>query len=687
MNHALETRQLGCLLAALILGLSACTAPEDKSPEDTSSTALPSESVVGQAAPPPSTERRFGGAQLAIPRDVITVDPAANSQRRAYFGDLHVHTSYSFDAFAFGTVATPYDAYRYAQGEAIKHPAGFDVQLRQPLDFYAVTDHAMFLGAVKAASDTSTEFSRLPQVQDLHDLNRPDNENLESLPQRVKAFSTFLPDTLRGIVDGDIDIELVNQIARDAWADIINAANTQYKPGSFTTFVAYEYTSSTDDRGNLHRNVVFRDADKLPAIPFSRFHSQNPEGLWDWMDGLRSQGIETLAIPHNANGSNGQMFKMVDWAGDPLDDAYAEQRIRNEPLVEITQVKGTSETHPSLSDNDEWADFEIMPYRVATTLPSEPSGSYAREALLNGLTLQDSGITNAYQFGFIGASDTHTAAASLEEDNYFSKVGLLDASGELRGSVPLSDGEAEIIKSAGRVQLKQIDGKQYASGAYETWGASGVTGVWAEENTRDAIYRALRRKETFATSGPRLQVRLFGGFDFDSDILNADDGIQQAYQRGVSMGSELPARGDTAPSFLAWAVRDANSAPLQRLQIVKGWTVDGAHHEQVYDVACSDGGQVDPLTHRCPDNGARVDLTNCSITQGVGAGELAAVWQDPDYNPAYRAFYYVRVLENPTCRWSTWDAIRAGVPPRPDLHKTIQERAWSSPIWLVPTAG
>jgi len=673
------------LFSTLVAFIAACSAPVEEADN-------PSEIAV---AVPPDVEnttpvesapaaRRFGGIVLDMPADMIVVDPQANAKRNAYFGDLHVHTDYSFDAYAFGTTATPYDAYRYAQGEAIRHPAGFEVQLRQPLDFYAVTDHAMFLGAVKAAADTSTDFSKLPHVQDLHNLNATENLTLESLPQRIAAFSNFLPGTLSGINDGSIDEAMVNQIAKDAWTDIIQAAQTHYRPGKFTTFVAYEYTSSTDDRGNLHRNVIFRDADKLPAMPFSRFHSQNPEGLWNWMDGLRTQGIELLAIPHNSNGSNGHMFKMVNWAGEPIDNAYAEQRIRNEPLVEVTQVKGTSETHPVLSDNDEWAGFEIMPYRIATTLASEPRGSYVRDALLNGLTLQDQGIVNAYQFGLIGASDTHTGAASLEEETYFSKVGLLDADGSRRGSVPLTPGDAEIIKAAGRVEIKDIDGQQYASGAYETWGASGLTGVWAEENTRDAIYRAFRRKETFATSGPRMKVRFFGGYDLDTLQLEDEPSLTQAYQQGVSMGSELLADGERAPSFVAWATKDPASASLQRLQIIKGWTVDGEHHEQVYDVACSDGGTVDPASHRCPDNGAQVDLSDCSISADLGAAELKASWRDADFNPAHRAFYYLRVLENPTCRWSTWDAIRAGVAPRSDLHTTLQERAWSSSIWYVP---
>ena len=626
-----------------------------------------------------STDARFGGAQLVMPPDTINANPASNANRNAYFGDLHVHTNYSFDAFAFGTVASPYDAYRFARGEAIKHPSGFDVQLNAPLDFYAVTDHAMFLGAVKAAADTSTVFSRQDHVQGLHNLNAPENQNFESVPQRITAFSTFLPDTLAKVASGSIDPDLVNQIAKDAWTDTIRAAEAFNDPGDFTTFVAYEFTSSTDDRGNLHRNVIFQGADRLPAMPFSRFHSQNPEGLWDWMDGLRQNGIEALAIPHNSNGSNGQMFKLVDWASNPVDDAWARKRIRNEPLVEVTQVKGTSETHPFLSDSDEWADFEIMPYRVATNLPSEPKGSYAREALLDGLALAEAGITNAYQFGLVGATDTHVGASSLDESNFFSKVGLLDADGERRGSVPIDAGTAEVIRSAGRLNVEEINGRNYATGGYETWSASGLTGVWAEENTREALYEALRRKEVFATSGPRIKVRLFAGYDYGEN-----DEIADRYAKGVPMGAELHGADGRAPILVASALQDPNSAALQRLQIVKGWVASGQTHEQVYDVACSDGGQVDPVTHRCPDNGAEVDLSDCSITQNVGAPNLEVVWKDPDHNPQHRAFYYARALENPTCRWSTWDAIKAGVEPRPDLKKTLQERAWTSPIWVMP---
>ena len=680
------------LLFGLLSFLAGCSSDEQPPANlDSESTAAGQAAAADYAADQATADeaaqtagRRFGGVELIIPRDVIVANPEANAGRQAYFGDLHVHTEYSFDAFAFGTIATPYDAYDYAQGKAISHPGGFEVQLREPLDFYAVTDHAMFLGAVKEAADPSTEFSKLDFVQDLHNINAPDNLGIESLPQRFTAFSTFLPNTLKGITDGSVDETMINNIIKDAWADIIRAAEVHNKPGEFTTFVAYEYTSSTDDRGNLHRNVIFRDADKLPAVPFSRFHSQDPEGLWDWLDDLRSQGMEALAIPHNSNGSNGQMFKLVDWAGDPLDDVYNAKRARNEPLVEITQIKGTSETHPLLSTTDEWADFEIMPYRVATTLASEPEGSYARDALLKGLGFEDQGMISPYRFGFVGASDTHTGAASLDEEGFFSKAGLLDSDGQRRGSLPLPEESAAVLRDTGRVNVLEIGDQEYASGAYETWGASGLTGVWAEENTRDAIYRAFRRKETFATSGPRIRLSFFAGYDFAEDILDSNSALTDAYREGVSMGSDLLARKDSAPAFVAWANQDAGSAPLQRLQIVKGWTLDGKSNERVFDIACSGGAPVDPSTHRCPDNGASVDISDCSTRAGTGAAELKALWRDPEFDANHRAFYYVRVLENPTCRWSTWDAIKAGVAPRQDLQATLQERAWTSAIWYVP---
>lgn len=681
---------LAAALASVSLAPSAFGAAESEAVTAPVIVAAGARESEASAATPAADGRpaRFYDIKLPLPGATINGDAEQAASRKAYFGDLHVHTTYSFDAFAFGTMATPDDAYRYARGQAIKHPGGFDMRLSAPLDFYAVTDHAMFLGLANEAADTTTAFSNYPHVDYMHDLNAPENV-LDSRTQRRQAFSSFLGDNLFGIADGDIDGGMVNDIIASAWADTVAAAERHNEPGKFTTFVGYEYTSSGSDRGNLHRNVIFRGADRLPVIPFSRFNDVNPEGLWDWMDALREQGIESLAIPHNSNGSNGQMFKLVDWAGNPMDDAYAARRMRNEPLIEITQIKGTSETHPILSDNDEWAGFEVMPYRIATTLHSEEKGSYARDALLNGLAFEDKGTRNPYKFGFIGSSDTHTGAAPNAESNFTGKTGLLDMDGTLRGSLPLPTDQVQ----PGATNQETIDGRTYAIGANQTWGSAGIAGVWAEENTRGAIYDAFRRKETFATSGPRMRVRFFAGFGLDDAMLDSKDAVQRAYAEGVSMGADLlgegegTGEGDKVPTFLAWATQDASSAALQRLQIVKGWTVNGEHTEMVYDVACSDGGAPDAKTHRCPDNGADVNITDCSITAGVGDPKLKAVWKDPDFDPAHRAFFYVRVLENPTCRWSTWDAVRAGVKPRPNLATTIQERAWSSPIWYVPTFG
>ena len=635
------------------------------------------------------TDMNQSGAGLAQPlfaTDHTIVDrrPEANPQRNAYFGDLHVHTTYSFDAYAFGTLATPYDAYRFALGEAIKHPAGFDMQLSEPLDFYGVTDHAMFMGVAPEAADTSSDISKYPFTEVLHNLNEPDNMGRWSLPRRLKSFAGLLRGLVPEIINGNIDPEESLSITRSAWADTVRAADMYNDPGRFTTFVAYEYTTASDDRGNLHRNVVFESSDRVPEIPFSRLHSTNPEDLWDWMDTLREAGVESMAIPHNSNGSNGHMFKLVDWAGDPIDDDYAIQRIRNEPLVEITQIKGTSETHPALSTRDEWADFELMEFRVATTLPSQPEGSYVRDALRRGLALEAQGITNPYAFGVIGSSDTHTGAAQNDESNFTSKLGILSADAQLRGSVPFGLIDGMLFNTVAPQAMTEVDGETFVGGAQPSFGASGLAAVWAEENTREAIYAAFRRKETFATSGPRMRLRFFAGYGLPDDLLETVDGVARAYAAGVTMGADL-APGEGAPQFAVWAQADANSAPLQRLQVIKGWIdASGETHEEVFDVACAGGAAVNPATNRCPDNGAKVNLSDCSISANTGNAELRTVWTDPDFDASERAFYYTRVLENPTCRWSTWDAIRAGTEPRSDLAATLQERAWSSPIQYVP---
>ena len=576
---------------------------------------------------------------------------SAGAQRNVYFGDLHIHTRYSFDAFLFGTRTNPDDAYAFARGEPLRHPSGFDMQLDRPLDFYAVTDHGFYLGMWSAMTDPAHALHDDPEARVFLDA--------KTRTERGRAFRTAGQFLTANFNEGDV---------KTAWADIIASANRHNAPGEFTTFIAYEYTSSyPTDRGNLHRNVVFR-GDAAPDIPFSRLDSLNPEDLWAWMDVQRQRGMDAIAIPHNSNGSNGHMFELTQTDGSPIDADYVSTRMRNEPLIENTQIKGTSDTHPFLSPNDEWADFEIMPYRVATQLRSRPQGSYAREAWLNGLSMQEADGLNPYRFGVVGASDTHNSGEVFDEDRFVSKVGTIDSDAVGRGSVPVNPDD-------------ETRGFRESAGIY--FGASGIAAVWAEENTRGAIFEAFRRKETYSTTGTWIRLRFFGGHDLSSQMLDAGN-IAQAYEAGVPMGGDLVGQESGTPGFLVQAVQDPQAAKLQRLQIVKGWVADGRAQEQVYDVACSDGLAVDPETHRCPDNGATVDISDCSISEGVGASELSTLWHDPDFDPDERAFYYVRVLENPTCRWSTWDAIRAGTAPRGSIATTIQERAFSSPIWYQP---
>ncbi len=589
---------------------------------------------------------------------VIEVNPNKN----AYFGDTHVHTILSFDAYIMGTRRTPDDAYEFAKGGAIEHASGFKMQMKKPLDFLAVSDHAFYLGMMRELADEEGPYGdhRLSEVVAGATSAQGSTAAFQAVLGHLRDRDPNAPDDL-----DDRDVR------RSAWQEVIESAERHNDPGNFTAFIGYEFTSSGPGAQNLHRNVIFRN-DKVPAIPFSRLDSINPEDLWAWMDTNRDQGIESLAIPHNPNGSDGWMFERTYFQSDkPIDAAYAELRMRNEPLVENSQVKGTSDTHPLLSPNDEWADFELMELRIASTLPSRPEGSYVRNALLNGMLIEEETGTNPYKFGVIAASDTHNAAGSFEEDNYWSKTGLMDINPVNRGSVPLPDSDPA--------------SPEYASGASNFWGASGLAGVWAESNTRDALYDSFRRKETFATSGPHIRVRFFGGRGLDASLEGTDDVIATAYANGVPMGGEINGPGDEAPSFYLWASKDPDTEKLQRLQIIKGWIEDGDRKEAVFDVACSDGGQVDPATNRCPDNGASVDIATCATTPDVGASELSATWTDPGFDPGQRAFYYVRVLENPKCRWSTWDAIRAGTPPNPNMHATIQDRAWSSPIWFNPS--
>ncbi len=623
--------------------------------------------IGAELAKPDATPKPAPTAAPAAAEPKAAADnhlPGWSQDRNAYFGDLHVHTYLSFDAYIFNVRRTPEDAYRFALGQPISHAGGYDIRLQGgPLDFTAVTDHSEYMGAIREAADKSSPLNKLPLVQGLFS---PEPKQI------MQAFNTMVT----GYEHGTLPKEFSDPaIASRAWTEVQQAAAKYNRPGRFTTFVGYEYTSAPDGR-NLHRNVIFKGA-KVPDAPYTALISNDPENLWRTMDGWRGKGVEALAIPHNSNGSDGLMFDTVRRNGAPIDRAYAELRMRNEPLVEISQVKGTSETHPSLSPNDEWANFEIMESYIGSDKPvTKFVGGYVRRALEDGILSRETKGFNPFKFGFISSTDTHNAApGSAEETHYVGKVGRSDSTGELRGSLP----------PKGVTSWDQAPPADPRQARFQTWGASGLAGVWAEENSRQAIYAAMRRKETFATSGPRIRVRFFAGAGFPDNILDRPDSVRQAYARGVPMGGDYtPTKA--SPQFLVWAVRDPNSGYLQRAQIVKGWVENGVAKEKVFDVACSDGLKLDPATSRCPSNGAGVNMATCEPDRFKGDVELKTVWKDPEYNPKQRAFYYVRVLENPSCRWSTWDALRNGTPPNPKLAPTLMERAWSSPIWFEPKA-
>ncbi len=580
---------------------------------------------------------------------------ASNPQRDAYFGAVHVHTSYSFDAFTNGTVSVPDDAYAWAKGEPIKgNRAGELLKITTPLDFYAVSDHAEMMGVFNQMSDPTSPLSKHPLAAEV----TSSDTNVA-----LQAFAGVL----RDMSAGKIDPAFVDPaISRGVWSRIVKAADQAYEPGAFTTFPAFEWSANPDKR-NLHRVVVFKDSKVVPEIVLSSLESEDPEHLWRWMDVQRTAGSALLAIPHNGNASDGLMFSLNDHAGNPLGDAQLAARKLNEPLYEISQIKGTSETHPSLSPNDEFAGFELWNYTLSADAerPTNMKGSYARSALLDGLAFAQAGRTNPFQFGFIGDTDTHNAAASNEEFNYTGKFAFeTDASHRLNGLPGQPEGQKQQVR-------------EFSSG--------GLAGVWATQNTREGIFDAMLRKETFGTSGTRIKVRFFGGWDFAS-ITKEGDWVKAGYAAGVPMGSEItqPPEGK-APAFIVWALKDPQSGNLDRVQIVKGW-VDGSgtQHEKVFDVAWSDRRVIDDKTGMLPTVGNTVDVSSASYVNSIGDAELFTVWTDPAFDAALNAFYYARVLEIPTPRWSTRDAVALGIDIPAGLPATIVERAWSSPIWYVP---
>ena len=570
------------------------------------------------------------------------------------FGDLHIHTSFSPDAFAVGNRSTPDDAYRFARGEQTMHAAGYPIKLHRPLDFAAVTDHSEYMGVMPQLADPASPLSKLP----LAAMFSGDS------PQ---AASAGLGQVLNSLNSGVPLPELVSDdIVKGVWGRIIDSANRNNQPGTFSAFVGYEWTS-TIDGANLHRNVIFRTS-QVPDKPFSSFDSPDPERLWAYLETHRAAGIESLAVPHNQNASNGLMFGTSAFDGRPFDADYVARRLRNEPLHEIIQIKGQSEVHPQLASTDEFASFEIFPLTLkqsATPVISQPSGSYVREALKVGLELGASGIGNPYRFGFIGSSDSHNSSSPVEEDNYHGKLPLLDGTPEQRLDVsPVSPA----YKGLGRL-----------------FSAQGLAAVWATENTRESIFDALRRGETYATSGPRMRLRLFAGWDYPDTLLDDPAYAAAAYAGGVAMGADLPARpaGAGAPRLLIHAAKDPDGANLDRVQVIKGWLgAQGRAEEKIFDVAWAGERAIDASSGKLPAVGNTVDVAAASYLNTIGSEELNVLWSDPEFDPAQSAFYYVRVLEIPTPRWSTYDAMRIKVAPiQPEV---IQERAYSSPVWYLP---
>ena len=590
------------------------------------------------------------GATVAL--SILPTFAQKNPLREAYFGETHVHTSWSFDAYVFGNTKTgPEEAYKFAMGEPIEHPAGYQIKITRPLDFMAVTDHAEYVGTIPLANDPASSISKLPIAEKLR-VKEPDD---------VMRIYLYLGSSI--LQNKPIKELLSPEVAGNVWKQVIAAADKYYQPGKFTTFVAYEWTSTPQNR-NMHRNIIFKGSKNVPELPFSAIDSYHPEDLWNWMDTQRKTGDELLAISHNPNLSDGMMFPLeVDSKGRPIDEAWAQERVNNEPLSEIHQLKGTSETTPLLSPNDEFANYEILNYLLGgVERAPRIHGSYIREAYENGLATQEARGYNPYKFGVVGASDSHDTGSGYSQSEYFGGHGLLDGTPEAR-----------------------LSGKKEVGLAMDRLSTAGVGGVWAEENTRESIFAAMQRKEVFGTSGVRIKVRLFGGWDFAPEMLKEKYWVKTGYERGVPMGGDLPAAKGTAATFIVWAVKDPDDANLDRVQIVKGWTKHGQIFEKIYDVVWSGDRVPDPVTGKLPAVGNTVDIKNATYENSIGAVELKTVWTDPEFDPSLNSFYYARVLQIPTPRWTTYDAKKLGVSPPSDVPPTVQERAWTSPIWYSPT--
>ncbi|MFL5025791.1 MAG: DUF3604 domain-containing protein [Microvirga sp.] len=608
--------------------------------------------------------------EKALPKPPYSPYVNRDFPTRPFFGDTHLHTSFSMDAGAFGARLGPKEAYRFARGEQLTASSGQPVKLSRPLDFLVVADHSDNMGFFPDLFAGKPEVLADPTGRQWYDLIQS-GRGAEAALQIISAFS-------QGTFPKDLMYMPGTRPYRGAWQETIAAAEQYNEPGRFTAFIGYEWTSNTGGN-NLHRNVIFRDnGDRASQVePFTVYPplgSDNPEDLWKWMQAYEQKtGGSVLAIAHNGNLSNGLMFPVVEAFGKKIDRAYAEQRTRWERLYETTQTKGDGEAHPFLSPNDEFANFERWDFgnldaSVAKTREMLEF-EYARSALKNGLKLGQTLGVNPYKFGLVGSSDAHTGLAAMEEDNFFGKTTPQEPSPERMLATFMNNPKTGI-----KIMDWQVSSSGYAA-------------VWAKENTRASLWDAMQRRETYGTTGPRMIVRFFGGWDFAPQDANSRLPAYTGYTKGVPMGGELRAAPQgKSPTFLVAALKDPLGANLDRYQIVKGWlTRDGKLEEKVYDVAWADADRRRPgADGKLPPVGDTVDVANATWTNTIGAPELATVWTDPDFDPGQPAFYYGRVIEIPTPRWTAYDAKRFGTPPLPGTVMTITERAYTSPIWYMP---
>ncbi|MCZ6516803.1 MAG: DUF3604 domain-containing protein [Gammaproteobacteria bacterium] len=619
------------ICAALILSVAACSEPQPPPEPPPAEPETTAEEAAAEAPPP---------------------TPA----RTLYWGDTHLHTSYSPDAYLLRNhTADPETAYRYAKGVPVIHPFHrARIQIDTPLDFLVVSDHAEFMGVIPMLLQGDPLVANTETGQRYRAMFAEDRV-ADVFAELIGMINTLEP-------AADLNSPEIN---RTVWNRIMEAADANNEPGEFTAFMGWEW-SSTPGGANLHRVIIMRDGKEQGEqfIPYSSFDSARPEDLWNWLDVTsEATGAHFLAIPHNSNISKGLMFPLEDSDGNPITAEYAETRMRWEPIVEITQIKGDSETHPDLSSTDEFADFETYEHIIAVgesfATPDADRSDYVRPALERGLTIAAETGANPYKFGLIGSTDSHTGMSSAEEDNFHGKMAL-DSTPETKSDV--------IIDPATGWDMS----------------AAGLAAVWAEENTRAAIFDALERKEVYATTGPRIRVRFFAGWGFNETDLAATDMAAVGYAKGVPMGANLvDAPMGKPPTFLVTAVKDPKEANLDRIQIIKGWLdAKGKEQERIYDIAASDGRTRGP-TGLLPV-GNTVDLGTASYTNTIGNTELIAVWSDPEFDSALPAFYYVRVLQIPTPRNSLYDSVALGID-HPEGHSpTIQERAYTSPIWYLP---